>query len=109
MKKKEEWKYTNHIIVDCDSNGVIQAIALSPNITPKPKTLDEIIKIYVKDKVECFRHVYNISKKNWEKHGVITKEIQHLDYFSYRLYYKTLFKECNIEIKFSYNIYKSIV
>ena len=99
MNEKGRWFLSDSVAVMIDDNGIIQAIKPDSHIFPK--TLAETIKNYVNDEIENFRKENHISKRSWNKKGVIMKETHHIDFLCYRLFYKKLSKEYTREIKFS--------
>lgn len=100
MSIKGEWMQSDSAAIYVDEKGIIQAIKPDSHIFPE--TVAETVKNYVNDEIENFRKENHISKRAWNKKGVIMKETQHIDFLCYRLFYKKLLKECTREIKFSY-------
>ena len=85
--------------VELDDEGVIQFIRSDSHISTT--STSEIIKNYIDDEIERFCNFNHISKNGWKKRGVIEKTTNNLGLTIYVLYYKTLFRACKHEIKFS--------
>ena len=100
------WQISDSAAVYVDEYGVIQAIKPDSHIFSE--TLAETIKNYVNDEIERFRNEYHISKRAWNKRGIITKETQYLEKIVYRLIYKKMFRTCTHKIEFGYQIAKQI-
>lgn len=98
---------SDHAKVTIDNDGVI--IGIAPDSHCKGCTLKETINNYVLDELEYFKNKNHITKRAWKKHGVIEidKEKQP-NLFIYKLVFYTRFKKRYQEIKFSYNVIKSL-
>ena len=96
------WLSDSDVLVIKDSNEVIQEI----KSTRWPYTFSGLVENYIKDEIERFCNFNHISKRAWKKRGIITKEPATLELQVYCLYYKTRFRACKHEIKFSFQITK---
>jgi hypothetical protein len=103
LRTESGWEISDSAAVMIDENGVIQKI--KPDSYLWPKTIENTIKEYVNDQIEYFRSINHISKRAWNKRGIIIKESQHLGLLTYQLVYKTIFKNCTQKIKFSTSIW----
>lgn len=108
MNEKGGWFLSDSAAVMIDDNGVIQAIKPDRSSFKLKQTLSQTVENYVNDEIERFRNEYHISKRAWNKRGIIIKETQYLEKIVYKLFYKKIFKTCTHKIEFSYQIAKQI-
>lgn len=106
MKEEVKWFLSDSARVAIDEHNIIQAI--QPDSFSSSTTLSETIENYINDQIEYFRKENHISKKAWDKRGVITKQTQYLEKLEYILSYKKLGKQCTHKIAFSYQIAKCL-
>ena len=101
MSKLKEY-LSDHARVAMDDDGVIQAI--KPDSHCNFKTLSETVQAYVEDQIEYFINKNHISKRAWNKRGIIVKEASDIELLVYKLVYKTKFRNCSEEIKIGFEI-----
>ena len=101
MSKLKEY-LSDHTWAAIDDNGVVQAI--KPDSHYNFKTLSETVQAYVEDQIGYFIYKNHISKRAWNKRGIIVKETSDIEMLVYKLVYKTRFRNCSEEIKIGFEI-----
>ena len=102
LKKESGWELSDSAAVKIDSDGVICDIRPDSHIFPK--TIENTITCYIGDEIERFCYENHITKRAWNKRGVIEADMHLPELLVYNLIYETCFKRRYQKIKFSFNV-----
>ena len=102
LQKQHGWILSDSAAVKIDEDGIIQDIR--PDSYLFPKTIENTIKSYVGDEIERFCHENHITKRSWNKRGVIEADMHLPELMIYNLVYEHFSKRRYQKIKINFNV-----